>query len=401
MQMTERLNPLTLQFDEPQLERHFRADYRRRSMQVIQVALYTGIVLNLVSGLLDAGLFPQQKIELWTIRYGVVVPFFLLVALAYHSRFFVRVITPALFSVFLVLGGGVVAMLTVAQGPRTVVYFASLMLVLVYGFTLLRLPFVWVTVAGALILLAHEAAATLGPGQPAWVFVSNTGFLVGTTLLGTFAAYSFERAMRLNFVNVRRVERGQDDLQQLNSRLHNLSITDPLTGLFNRRHLKERMAEHIALYRRYGLVTSLILLDLDGFKQVNDTHGHDVGDRLLVAVSDIIRSAVRDTDMTFRLGGDEFCLMLTNTPLSGAEVVAERLLTNIKTLRLDGVDQSLEIGLSGGCTATHEAADTEPALFKIADTLLYQAKGEGKGRIIVADAGSVADKAQSAKKKEG
>jgi len=105
-------------------------------------------------------------------------------------------------------------------------------------------------------------------------------------------------------------------------RVVSLASRDPLTGLFNRRRLEEELSSHLAASRRYGTTGALLVLDLDHFKPINDTFGHQAGDLVLRAVGEILRTATREADVPARLGGDEFVVLLPHADATGAEMCA-------------------------------------------------------------------------------
>jgi two-component system cell cycle response regulator len=165
------------------------------------------------------------------------------------------------------------------------------------------------------------------------------------------------------------------------ARLHALSVTDGLTELANRRHFQDRLHEEFRRAQRYDDPLSLMLVDLDHFKAVNDTHGHQLGDEVLRAVAACLREAVRETDFVARYGGEEFAVILPKTHLGGALTVAERISAEVRRLRL-GVDRSLTVTASLGVSSYPSRAVTTPEqLVRTTDQALYRAKSEGRNRI--------------------
>ena len=153
---------------------------------------------------------------------------------------------------------------------------------------------------------------------------------------------------------------------------------DPLTGLFNRATLNETLEREILRARRHEHTLSLVVLDVDHFKSINDDHGHDVGDQVLKAVAERVAGAIRDTDMAFRYGGEEFVLVLNETPAEGAAVVAERLramLADAPIVTDDGTP--LIVTASFGVASLDGHADGR-SLFKAADEAMYRAKQNGR-----------------------
>jgi diguanylate cyclase (GGDEF)-like protein len=150
--------------------------------------------------------------------------------------------------------------------------------------------------------------------------------------------------------------------------------TDPLTGLLNRRALDERLESELARQERAGGPVSLVLIDIDHFKSINDQHGHARGDEVLQGVADAMRDVARTADVLGRIGGDEFALLLADTGEGGAWVASNRLCDRI---RRHGVTASL-----GAVTAVAGSAWTVGDLLRAADEALYEAKRAGRDRAV-------------------
>ncbi len=175
-----------------------------------------------------------------------------------------------------------------------------------------------------------------------------------------------------------------------NLRLHEVlrqqSIRDPLTGLFNRRYLEETLQRELARAERHAQPTSVIVLDIDHFKRVNDDYGHDAGDIVLRAVAEVLRKAVRAEDIACRYGGEEFVLLM---PGAGADIArerAERVRAAVAASTLVHADQSLgALTISAGVASYPDHGDTAERLIKAADIALYKAKRSGRNRVLTAD----------------
>lgn len=163
-------------------------------------------------------------------------------------------------------------------------------------------------------------------------------------------------------------------------KLKKLSITDPLTGLLNRRYMKDRLEEELARSQRFNRQLSVMMLDLDGFKQYNDTFGHLAGDRALEAIAIVIMHSVRTIDIVARYGGDEFIIILPETGTSTALMIGDRLRRDISNANDQGRHMiTASVGLA--CYPEHDA--TGANLLECADSALYRAKAVGKNRIEV------------------
>jgi two-component system, cell cycle response regulator len=173
-------------------------------------------------------------------------------------------------------------------------------------------------------------------------------------------------------------------LRTANERLTEIAVTDALTGLPNRRWLDETLAVEVARARRYGSPLSLAIVDVDRFKAVNDRFGHDGGDVVLRGLAVAFRSGVRRTDLTARLGGEEFVVLMPHTALDMARDVAERLrISFAKTTHVVG-DASIGCTVSIGVAAYDATRGLEdgPRILKAADEALYRAKAEGRDRVV-------------------
>lgn len=164
---------------------------------------------------------------------------------------------------------------------------------------------------------------------------------------------------------------------------------DALTRLRNRRYFDERLDEELAAARRFGRAVSLILLDIDHFKQVNDRFGHLFGDRVLQEVAKTLSSSLREIDVACRYGGEEFAVILTETDLAGGVQVAERLRQTAESFALAWRGQGASISVSCGVASSTQATQLEtlsaPILVYAADQALYVAKSTGRNRVVTAD----------------
>jgi diguanylate cyclase (GGDEF)-like protein len=179
----------------------------------------------------------------------------------------------------------------------------------------------------------------------------------------------------------------QDRLKGANRELTKLSNTDGLTKIFNRRYLMQVMTKEVLRAKRYGTALSLLLIDIDDFKRLNDTYGHQAGDQVLLDLCDRIKERLRFTDILARYGGEEFAVLLTQIPLPNAEKAAEKLRERVaaRPFRID--DKEVPVTVSCGVSSyTPGVCDTVDTIIMEADKSLYQAKKQGKNRVVPSEA---------------
>jgi diguanylate cyclase (GGDEF)-like protein len=165
------------------------------------------------------------------------------------------------------------------------------------------------------------------------------------------------------------------------SNLRQLADTDPLTGCANRRVLGERLHEELDRARRYDKVVTVVMLDVDDFKQINDTHGHQTGDQVLKQMAALLRHELRTMDFLARYGGEEFVVVLPETGSTGARLFADRVLRRIQQHNFGGTEAPISVTVSAGlATFPDDRAADEEALIKLADENLYKAKRAGRNR---------------------
>jgi diguanylate cyclase (GGDEF)-like protein len=178
----------------------------------------------------------------------------------------------------------------------------------------------------------------------------------------------------------RELSKKNRELQRANAKIVELSRTDPLTGLSNRRYFQERFQEGLAMAKRHGLDLSLLLMDLDNFKRINDTHGHTVGDKVLQSFGRIIAATCRTEDLPARFGGEEFIVLMPQTSGREAQAVEERLRSRIaETGALPAPDG---VTFSAGIVQ-YAKGDSEESMISNADRALYEAKSSGRNRCVI------------------
>jgi diguanylate cyclase (GGDEF)-like protein len=235
-----------------------------------------------------------------------------------------------------------------------------------------------------IIELTHPDPNHFGSWQEHSVVIYTD--LIGTLLNNNKLMYDMK-----NIVNVRTKEL-QDALEEsekLRARYEEMSVIDPLTKLYNRRYFYPEVTASIARAKRYSQPFSLMLMDLDHFKLVNDTHGHECGDNVLKAVSEILTQFTREGDTLARIGGEEFVLALPNTTNDGARKLAGRIISTIQDNDWDCNGNKMEITISIGLASLHHIEDNVLQnddfqvndILREADRALYFVKGHGRNNI--------------------
>ncbi len=179
------------------------------------------------------------------------------------------------------------------------------------------------------------------------------------------------------------------DLAVLNRMLEQAALTDPLTGLPNRRYALDRLEQEWSASKRHNNPLTCMHMDLDHFKSVNDTHGHDAGDRVLREISAVLRKALRTTDVLCRIGGEEFLVICRETTTEQALVCAERLRQNVGESRIGIGDTQVAITISIGIAARDTSTPDSETLIKHADVATYASKTAGRNRVTIYDAQQV------------
>lgn len=182
----------------------------------------------------------------------------------------------------------------------------------------------------------------------------------------------------------------EDELRKRNKELELLSSKDPLTGAFNRRYLNQALSSELMRAKRSGGALSLIMLDIDHFKMINDTYGHPAGDLVLQQVTVQLDQGLREYDVLIRYGGEEFLAILPDAELQEAELIAERLRQKILLLSLSGELAQTKITASFGVTSTSlNRPKTAEELLAQVDSALYQAKQQGRNQVVACLSGQL------------
>lgn len=234
--------------------------------------------------------------------------------------------------------------------------------------------------------VAPALALTLFEFQHAW---ANQPFYTAETVSAVFFSFSilniiciFCCILTISSRRAQFISRKQDRGVQIE--LQRLASTDVLTGIYNRRKLLDLASEAFYRFRRYNRPFTLLIMDLDGFKQVNDTFGHQQGDQTLVEFAQMILQEKREGDHLGRMGGDEFCLLLPETNSGEAMHVAERILTRCKDLSFNRSRALvMRVTVSIGIAEVSSKDRSVDSLYARGDAALYESKNLGKDRIVL------------------
>lgn len=196
-------------------------------------------------------------------------------------------------------------------------------------------------------------------------------------VFGIYAAFLLDRAERVE----RKLRASNLELERLKIELERLVVVDPLTGVFNRRKFHETLGMSIAAAMRHQHLFALLMLDVDNFKQINDRFGHQVGDEVLRIVCGLVGSSIRSADQLFRVGGEEFCLLVMAQDVEQARTLAEKIRQVVESFRFPEVGSvTISIGI-----AYFREGDTQQNIYVRADNAMYRAKHQGRNRVMCSD----------------
>jgi diguanylate cyclase (GGDEF)-like protein len=242
----------------------------------------------------------------------------------------------------------------------------------------------WSTTVAVILLLTLAVAsfafpAMLSRDESTYSFYLNQAVRALVGLVLVFSVYLVYQQVQLSRLRLEVADQMQSlaKVETLASEVYKLAALDQLTGLYNRRSGEQRLAQEISRAQRHGRPLTVLLMDLDGLKQVNDRHGHAAGDTVLKGFADRLQRAIRGSDLAVRLGGDEFMALL---PECRAEEV-RHVLARLEGLEFEFDDQRLRLQYSRGWT-DYAPGETPQELLKRADGALYENKRAGKRKVV-------------------
>ena len=373
---------LTLAFTDPRLEREFRAEYARKSLPQVRFSLLMATLLYSAFGLLDGSIVPDVQQTAWIIRYGIFCPFALGAFGLSFSHHFVHKQQAILVLLGLLAAAGILAIIVLARPPGSYLYYAGLLMTCSAILTFMRLRFAIATPTAWLVVAMYEAAALTLTETPMEIVTSNSFFLVGLNVIGMTACYAMERYARTDFIDRARIEEKSRQIDDLRRQAEFLSRHDYLTSLPNRRYFYEILGEHSIQYVEGYRLCSVIMVDIDHFKHINDRHGHRVGDVALREVAHSLRLGVRSGDLVCRYGGEEFLVFLPETGATEAAHVAERIRAQLAEAAIPTGRSSIRLTVSAGVATADNALEKIDRLIERADAALYRSKQLGRNRVV-------------------
>lgn len=353
---------MTLAFEDRSLEEAFREAYRDVVRRAGRMALLAGLILYALFGLLDLLLIPTQAEPLWIIRYGIVCPYFAAAYLVCDTKWGRLRPEALLISAILIAGLGVTSIVVLADPPAGFAQYAGPVLIILYGYTVTRLRFLQATITCWVVTGIYAAAVGLIDPLPYPILIRQGLFLVAAHVLGMVACYQLEYHSRQEFY--------------LAQELKAAAARDPLTGLLNRRILDSELDRLMAHFHRHHIPFSLLMLDLNQFKAINDTWGHMAGDAVLREVGRFLQAHMRDEDHVIRFGGDEFLIIAPATHEREALALATRLQEELDHLVIPELPEAPRIQFSVGVIEMTAGIKSPQDLLNGASISLQQAKNQ-------------------------
>ena len=250
--------------------------------------------------------------------------------------------------------------------------------------TFFKLPFKYVLVA-VLLMLANYVFVVGQMGlMPDVILINNYAVFLGISVIGLIAAFQLEQDRRMNFVHRLVLGDERENLQQAKVALEQLTKIDPLTSIHNRLYFEEQLNLEWTYCANNEIPITLMMIDVDHFKSVNDNYGHQVGDQVIRVVAETLEKQVRRSgDFVARYGGEEFVLVCPSMPVDVAAVMAESVRKAIQGLVFEHNSSLVLTASVGAATAIPDSSISRNQLVKRADEALYHGKEQGRNRSIL------------------
>jgi diguanylate cyclase (GGDEF)-like protein len=367
------MHPFTLRFFEPQLEAAFiRQSLPRMRMQG-RIALAMGIFVYALFGVLDVWFVPPDlRYSVWGVRLLVMSIALSVLLYTYHPSFHRYNYGPLVLA-GATAGSGMLGILWLLPTHAITYYYTGLVLTAFWTYNFVGTRFVYALVADVALLLAYNILFGGVRGLSPEILASHDYVLVSSNLIGGAAGYMAEQFRRTLFL--REMELDTERQLHMQRALH-----DPLTGLPNRDLLDDRIAHAMTLAQREEQSCAGIFIDLDNFKAINDTLGHDVGDRVLCETAIRIRHVLRETDTISRIAGDEFFVVAHGVVTrQDATDLAHKILRHLEQpLLLAKASEPIVLNASLGICFFPYPECTPADIIRRADQAMYTSKRSGK-----------------------
>lgn len=330
-------------------------------IQVFSTALLTSF-LYIIYSQLDKVVAPTEVLPTMTdVHLYTMSPIlFIISLLAYLRKSYI------LITVLLILAPVLAALgnlLILSKMPENTTYLTENYLIIFWIFTISGLKLQYATISASVVFVLVLGASYFLFSFPQELFIMHSFWMLASFSFGYLGAYLIEKSSRLVFIS--------------NQKLEELAIRDKLTGLFNRTRLDEILQHELDLSQRFKHGFGFVILDIDYFKSVNDSYGHQVGDSVLIDIADQIKRHLRSTDIAVRWGGEEFIVIYLETEKNEVLKLADKLRLDIQKHTFDIIGS---ITASFGITVYHEGDDITSIIGR-ADKALYKAKENGRNSI--------------------
>jgi diguanylate cyclase (GGDEF)-like protein len=374
-------------FSSDSLEREYQAELCAEKIRLTRILAVLAVILNLSFVVLDLWAIPSALTEVWTLR-AVIVIALTCAFLSTWLRDFQALYEPIILCVVAIMGGGILAMIYLAQ-PSDVAanqYFGGLLLVII-GLHTLTYAAPRSTLAMSLtLLLAYTLVAVFAhgyhSGSEGIALVANLFIGVSVTVIGFVAQNLRERYSRENYLLRHSLQHDVKIKDEEKRRASYLAEHDPLTGLANRLRFERQANGMMEFAAREGTWLAVMFIDLDGFKPVNDTHGHAVGDRILKVIAERLRARLRSEDLCARIGGDEFVVAMA-VAVGDRRAISSTARRMADAIRLPVDLRGIQLQLSasiGVALFPHDGASLQRIL-SAADERMYHVKNNGRDAI--------------------
>lgn len=418
MQRSSAIHPISLKFSKPD-EKIFFENTFSRQLKMVRFAFLFAMLLFATFGVLDYFLFPKEIKSLFTVRYIILMPVAFIASVITFTRFF-RIIKDALTFSVVVFSGILVIVMNVLVVDHGVfnVHYAGLLLTFVFCYTFSKLQFIWASLAGGMLVILYNITFIWIHPIPIIDIFSANFILIALNVLGMIACYWIEYYTRMAYLTDEALRAEKEKIEAINftleEKIHdrtkalmqvNKSLQeeiqirvmaerekqyyashDELTSLINRRVFSETIEQKISTHKNANKTFGIIYMDLDKFKEINDSIGHQTGDTVLTVISGRLKDFFGSNVIISRLGGDEFSLLIEDYALETDLIYTiEQLLETISKNIIIGAHK-IAIHCSIGISFYPEHGQSSAQLIKHAEAAMSRAKSEGGNRLSIFNA---------------